>query len=66
MKTVESIIGTYLMILVLIGLFAGMYTWLRSSFVNLRDSFNQGIDRVTELMNPPVLSLNYINGSLYL
>ncbi|MEM1732524.1 MAG: hypothetical protein QW278_04765 [Desulfurococcaceae archaeon] len=66
MKAVESIIGTYLMILVLIGLFAGMYTWLRSSFVNLRDSFNQGIYRIAELMNPPVLSLNYINGSLYL
>lgn len=60
-RGVESIVGAYLAILVVIGLITGFHTWIDNSMKNMNSQLNNSIERLHYIIYPPVLSLKYLN-----
>lgn len=63
MRGVESIVGAYLAVMVIVGLIMGFYAWITNSAGNMNSQLNSGLERFYYVIYPPVLSLQYVNES---
>lgn len=63
MHGVESVIGAYLAIMLIISVMLGFYALFNNSSANINDQLNNSMEKMLYLNNPPVLSLSYINES---
>lgn len=67
MRGIESIVGAYLALIIVIGTVAGLYIWSKNSTLYLKENIDTASIRLQHILYPPVLSLNYSEtGSLLL
>lgn len=59
MKGVESVIGGYLLLIVILAVISGFYTWMLRSSETINHQLSDKIDIVQYLSNPPALSIIY-------
>lgn len=59
MKAIESVVGGYLLIIVLIAVITGFYAWIVRSSEAMNHQLSDKIDMVQYLSYPPTLSLIY-------
>lgn len=63
MHGVESVIGAYLAVMVVVSLIMGFYAWATNSAENMNNQLNSSLERFYYVIYPPVLSLQYVNES---
>lgn len=61
MKGVESIVGAYLAVIILIGLMFTFYTWMSSYTRSINDQVNSIIGIVQRVSYPPIMSIKNAN-----
>jgi hypothetical protein len=67
MSGVESVVGAYLALIIVVGTTAGLYVWSKQSTLYLKEGIDVASARFQYVLNPPILSLNYSgNNSLLL
>ena len=57
----ESIIGAYLALVVVIGSVAGLFIWSKYSTLYLKENIDEASSRFHYLLYPPILTLSYSN-----
>ncbi|MEM4718146.1 MAG: hypothetical protein QXE81_05250 [Desulfurococcaceae archaeon] len=60
MKGVESIIGGYLIAVLLITVASSLYAWISFSSENIRSQLSDSIERIQYINHPPILSLIHV------
>ncbi|MEM0000072.1 MAG: hypothetical protein QXP03_06205 [Desulfurococcaceae archaeon] len=65
MHGVESIVGAYLALMVVVGLIMGFCAWMTNSVEGVNSQLNSGLERFYYVIYPPVLSLRYVNESSF-
>ncbi|MEM0368066.1 MAG: hypothetical protein QXN57_01305 [Desulfurococcaceae archaeon] len=63
LRGVESIIGAYLAIILIVSIMLGFYTNIYNSSKSMNDQFNNNLEKMYYVNYPPVLSLSYVNES---
>lgn len=67
MRGVESIVGAYLALIMVVGAVTGLYVWSKYSTLHLRENIEDASSRFYYMLYPPALTLSYSsNGSLLL
>ncbi|MEM0199507.1 MAG: hypothetical protein QXX72_04415, partial [Desulfurococcaceae archaeon] len=61
MKGVESIVGAYLSVVIIIGTIFAFYTWISSYTSSINDQVSNIISVVQRVSYPPVISIKYAN-----
>ncbi|MEM3346111.1 MAG: hypothetical protein QXR36_01625, partial [Desulfurococcaceae archaeon] len=61
MKGVESIVGAYLAVIIVIGTMFAFHTWISSYTKSINDQANNVISAVQVVSYPPVISIKYAN-----
>jgi hypothetical protein len=61
MKGVESIVGAYLAVIIVIGTMFAFHTWISSYTKSINDQVNNVISTVQVVSYPPVISIKYAN-----
>ncbi|MEM4913350.1 MAG: hypothetical protein QW579_04020 [Desulfurococcaceae archaeon] len=61
MKGVESIVGAYLSVVIIIGTIFAFYTWISSYTSSINDQVSNIISAVQRVSYPPVISIKYAN-----
>jgi hypothetical protein len=67
LKGVESIIGAYLALIIVVGTVAGLYVWNKYSTLYLKENIEDASSRFHYMLYPPIMTLSYSgNNSLLL
>jgi len=65
MKGVESIIGAYLALVIIVGVLTTLYLYVDYARQGISSQFTEYIDRQLLLVYPPILSLSYVNDTWF-
>jgi len=65
-KGIESIVGAYLALILIIGAVVGLHIWSKHSILYLKENVDTASTRFQYILYPPILTLKYINNSTLL
>ena len=66
MKGIESIVGAYLALILIIGAVIGLHIWSKHSILYLKENVNSASNRFQYILYPPILTLKYTNNNTLL
>jgi hypothetical protein len=65
MRGVESIVGAYLAIIMVVGALTSMFLYLHRASSTINDTLGAHLQNYILVANPPIMSLEYVNESVF-